>query len=161
MKPHARLHPLASSCIAVMLICGFAGGVQIASATDLPTHKPRVAVYVVPSPCEEYRRIYTDALFSARRIAALFHRDDRQFLRLKRRRTNDGFDGPDMRVNVALTGEQIEAAVLTTRVQIFVAKARQLHCSAPAGLNRVDNEAANINRSVAQATLWVDPITYQ
>jgi hypothetical protein len=159
MKPHAR--PLASSCIAATLLCGLIGSTERAAATDLPTHKPTTTVVYAVSPCVEYRRIYTDALATARRIAREFRADNRTFHRLKRRRVNDGFDGPDIRVNAKMTGEQIDVAVLTTRAEIFVAKARQLHCSAPASLNLVDNEAANLHREITQATIWIDPPTYQ
>jgi hypothetical protein len=159
MTSHARLRPIVPACFGAALICGLAASTPRASAADLPTHK---GVYVVEvSPCEQYRRIYTDALSSARQIARLFRRDDGQFHRLKRRRMNDGFDGPDIRINAKLTGEQIDVAVLTTRVEIFVRKARQLGCYSRAGLNRADNEAANINREIAQAVIWFDPQSFQ
>ena len=160
MKPHARLPPLASSCIAAAFLCGLMGSTERAAATDLPTRKPTTVVYAV-SPCVEYRRIYTDALSTARRIARAFRADNGAFHRLKRRRANDGFDGPDIRINAKMTGEQIDVAVLTTRAEVFVAKARQLHCSAPASLNLVDNEAASLHREITQATIWIDPPTYQ
>jgi hypothetical protein len=48
------------------------------------TKAPRSYVVVAPSPCVEYRHIYTDALYSARQIARRFRRQDRECQGLKR-----------------------------------------------------------------------------
>ena len=152
---------LAALCLALASL-GLAAPGDRAGAADLGYHEaPRSYVVVAPSPCVEYRHIYTDALYSARQIARLFRRHDREFHRLKRFRANDGFDGPDIRLNATMSGEQIDVAVLTTRVAIFVAKARQLSCAAPARLNLIDNEASRLHREIAETSIWIDPQSFQ
>jgi len=163
MQRHHRPRPFLLGSLAAAMLAGFATLYGTAHAADLGVFKgpPRTAVVLPPSPCAEYRAIYTQALQSARQVARVFRRDDRVFHRLKRRRMNDGFDGPDIRINAGMTREQLEAATLTTRVEIFVAKARQLACAPPASLNRIDNEAARLHREIVQAAFWIDPQTFR
>jgi hypothetical protein len=154
-------HHLAAFGVAIAMLAGLCAP---APAADLSPYKAAPRYYALPAPsppCVEYRRIYTDALYSARQVARLFRRHDREFLRLKRTRRNDGFDGPDIRVNAVMSSEQIDAAVLTTRVEIFVAKARQLSCASPARLNQIDNEASRLDREIAQAAIWIDPQSFR
>ena len=160
MNRHSSFRNLAASCIAAGLIA-LAGLTSAARAADLGPYGAQPSYEPVPvSPCAEYGRIYSDALRTARQIAAVFLHHDREFHRLKRYRANDGFDGPDIRVNRAMTREQIDVAELTARVEIYVHKARQLGCAAPVRLNQIDNAAARLSRSIAEAGFWVDPQSY-
>jgi hypothetical protein len=84
-----------------------------------------------------------------------------RFHRLKRKRLNDGFEGPDISLNAEMTHEQIEVAFKVTEIAKTVTKARRLACATPARLNLVENEAVRIRLEVAEAVLWVDPRTYQ
>ena len=147
---------LAAACVLLALQEGHG------QAADLgPYPAPRQYVIVTPSPCELYRSVYTEAIDSIRRTARQFRRNEVIFLRLKRRRMNNGFDGPDIELNAELTDEQIDVAVKAAQVAIFVARARRLSCASPAALNRIDNEAARFRQEVANTSIWIDPRSFQ
>jgi hypothetical protein len=132
-----------------------------AVAADLGAYAPSPAYVVAePSPCWQFEQSFSAALYSIRETARVFRSHDREFHRLKRIRANDGFVGPDISLNAAMTAEQIDVATKATEVSIAVAKAREWGCVAAARLNRIENEAARIKQEVAEKEFWIDPRTF-
>jgi len=128
---------------------------------DLGPYTPPPAYTVVePSPCLQFEQSFSTALGSIRETARVFRAHDREFHRLKRVRANDGFVGPDIALNAAMTAEQIDVDTKAAQVSISVEKARQWGCFAPARLNRIENEAARFKQEVGEKAFWIDPRTF-
>jgi hypothetical protein len=147
---------------ALATVFGIAGAADRARPADLGPYGTAPAYSALaPSPCLQYQRAYADALHSMRQTARLFRSQERRFHRLKRVRDNDGFAGPDIALNALMSAEQIDVAVKTTEVAMLVEHARRLGCPSAARLNEIDNEASRIHREVADAAIWIDPLTFR
>src|ERR1700731_2799078 len=137
------------SCLGLCALAVILSATDEAVAADLGPYAPSPAYAVTEaSPCWQFEQSFSAALNSIRETARVFRSHDREFHRLKRIRANDGFVGPDISLNVAMTAEQIDVANGATLVSISVAKARQWGCFAPTRLNRIENEAARIKQEV-------------
>ena len=147
------------SCLGFCAIASIPGMSAEAVAADLGPYVSPAYVVAEPSPCWQFEQSFSAALYSIRATARVFRSHDRQFHRLKRIRANDGFVGPDISLNAAMTAEQIDVATKATEVSLSVAKARQWGCFPPARLNRIENEAALIKQEVAEKEFWIDPRT--
>src|SRR5580700_6005195 len=148
------------SCLGLCALVMILGATDKAVAADLgPYASPGFGV-TETSPCLQLEQSFSAALTSIREAARVFRSHDREFHRLKRIRANDGFVGPDISVNAAMTAEQIDVATGATEVSISVEKARQWGCFAPTRLNRIENEAARIKQEVAEKEFWIDPRTF-
>jgi len=147
-------------CLALWALASIAGVAQNAAAADLGPYTPPPAVVTEPNSCLQFEQSFSSALGSIRETARLFRSQDREFHRLKRIRANDGFAGPDISLNAAMTTEQIDVDTKATEVSISVEKARQWGCFAPARLNRIENEAYRIKQEVGERTFWIDPRTF-
>jgi hypothetical protein len=149
------------SCLGLWAIALTLGTAHEALAADLGAYAPAPGyVAAEPSPCWQFEQSFSAALQSIRETARVFRSHDREFHRLKRIRANDGFVGPDISLNAAMTAEQIDVATGATVVSVSVAKARQWGCFAPTRLNRIENEAARIKQEVAEKEFWIDPRTF-
>jgi len=166
MNRHSSLSRRAASrCAALGLALAMLAGTIAAgpaAAADLgPYAAPPEYSALPPSPCALYAQSYEAALRAMRQTAGLFHRQKAEFLRLKRRRNNDGFVGPDITLNSVMTAEQIDVAHWYAEVETSVHHARIDGCTPRVRLNEVENAASRLKQEVAQVTIWVDPITYQ
>jgi hypothetical protein len=149
------------SCLGLCALAMILGATDQAVAADLRPYAPSPGYGVAEtSPCLQLEQSFSAALTSIREAARVFRSHDREFHRLKRIRANDGFVGPDISVNAAMTAEQIDVATGATEVSISVEKARQWGCFAPTRLNRIENEAARIKQEVADKEFWIDPRTF-
>jgi hypothetical protein len=149
------------SCLGLCALAVILSATDEAVAADLGPYAPSPAYAVTEaSPCWQFEQSFSAALASIRETARVFRSHDREFHRLKRIRANDGFVGPDISVNAAMTAEQIDVATGATEVSISVEKARQWGCFAPTRLNRIENEAARIKQEVAEKEFWIDPRTF-
>ncbi len=149
------------SCLGFCAMALTLGTAAEAVAADLGPYAPPPAYVVAePSPCWQFEQSFSAALSSIRETARVFRSQDREFHRLKRIRANDGFVGPDISLNAAMTAEQIDVATKATEVSISVEKARQWGCFASARLNRIENEAARFKQEVAYKAFWIDPHTF-
>jgi hypothetical protein len=161
MIPRRSFPNRAALGLALAALATLAGRAHPAAAADLAPYavSPGYAA-LPPSPCLQLEQSFSEALRSIRLTARLFRSQDRAFHRLKRIRANDGFSGPDISLNTAMTAEQIDVATKVTEVSISVAHARQWSCFSAARLNRIDNEASRINQQIAQKAFWIDPRTF-
>jgi hypothetical protein len=142
------------------MIAALAGGGR-AMAADLGPYGAAPRYYAPPpSPCLIYQQAFNDGLRSIRQTARLYRSHYATFHRLKRGRHNDGFTGPDIALNQAMTAEQIDVAVEATQVAKAVAHARQLRCFSAARLNEIDNAATRFNHEIAEDTIWFDPRSF-
>jgi hypothetical protein len=162
MNHHSSFSPRAASwCAALGLALAGVAATSPAAAADLGPYGASHYSALPPSPCEIYAQSYNGALRSMRQTAGLFRHQEGEFHRLKRRRNNDGFAGPDIALNAVMSAEQIDVANWAAEVAISVEHARLDGCYSRARLNEIDNAASRLKLEIAEETIWIDPVTFR